>query len=537
MYVRTILAALTLACCHASLLAQARGDSKLMPDRVGPQAMPSDIAPIDAPFEMPALARPTFGQRRIVVNLSAVGASGELVTTILQSSIDHVSDEGGGTVVIPEGEWLTGRLVLKSGVNLHVSKGATLRFSGEIEHYLPAVPARYEGVDVMSAGGLIYANNAERIAVTGGGLLAGPKAGPVREVRRGLPSDVVDIRVPVAERVLDGMQGRHYLRPQFICLMNCRNVLIESVALQDSPMWNIVPIYCEGVIVRGVSIRSRGVVNGDGVNVVSSKHVLVEYCTTDTGDDCYALKAGRGQDGLRTNRGVEKVVLRFNHATGGIGGIACGSETAGGIRDVYAHDCLFEDVRHALYLKTRRPRGGGGEHLTFERIRFNASYHGVLIDMIGLPLYVGELGDRLPRRRITPLTPYYHHLTVRDLQGVCSTGDAIKIKGIPESPARELVFEDVDIESPGLPNLADVAECTFDNCVFRAEESALKLRDAANVTFRQCRFEVASGTPEIQLAEPETEAVRFIGGHPKLSRTDVQSIDGAKVTAAEFSSP
>ena len=67
-------------------------------------------------------------------------------------------------------------------------------------------------------------------------------------------------------------------------------------------MWNIVPIYCEQVIVRGVTVDSQGVVNGDGVNIESSRNVLVEYCSLTTGDDCFALKAGRNLDGLRAGR-------------------------------------------------------------------------------------------------------------------------------------------------------------------------------------------------------------------------------------------
>ena len=95
---------------------------------------------------------------------------------------------------------------------------------------------------------------------------------------------------------------------------------------------------------------------------------------------------------------VENVVIRHNHALGGYGGITCGSETAGGIRNVHVHDCLFENVRHAIYFKTRRPRGGGGEHIAAERIAFSATDHAIFFDMLGLPMYVGELANRLPKR-------------------------------------------------------------------------------------------------------------------------------------------
>lgn len=501
---------------------------------VGPQAMPAEIEPIDAPFKLPKLRKPEFGDRRVALELSSDLQKSTLVTETIQQAIDQLSEDGGGTLILPRGEWLTGRLTLKSGVNLHVPQGVTLKFSGQIEDYLPVVRARYEGTEVMSVGGLIYADGAERIAVTGRGTLIGPSDGPLREARPGLVEDVVDVTLPVEQRVLDGREGRHYFRPQFISLIDCHQVLIEGVTLRNSPMWNVVPIYCDQVIVRGVTIDSHGVVNGDGVNIVSSRNVLVEYCTTRTGDDCFALKAGRGRDGMRTARPVEQVVLRFNHSSGGFGGLSCGSETAGGIRDIYAHDCVFENVRHAVYIKTRRPRGGGGERITIERVRFTSQYHGILIDMIGLPMYVGELGHRLPRRELTPLTPYYRELTVRDLEGTCATGDALKIKGIPESPANDLLFERLSITAPGLPNLADVANCSFLDCTFQAKHPALKLLDAAGVSFKGCRILVAGATPEVDVTGAESKDIVFDDQEPALTEQDIHAHDGAEGSAVRL---
>ncbi|WP_425399441.1 glycoside hydrolase family 28 protein [Aeoliella sp.] len=519
------------ALCSVALANEA---STLSSDQVGPGAMPPEIAPITAPFEMGDLAKPHFGDRRVALELNSAKQRTTLVTRDIQVAIDQLSAAGGGTLVLPEGEWLTGRVELKSGVNLHVPRGTTLNFSGQVEDYLPVVQTRYEGTEVMSVGALIYARDAHRIAVTGGGKLVGPKSGPLREARKGLIDDLLDTSVPVEQRVMDGRNGRHYLRPQFVCLLDCREVLIEGVTLRNSPMWNIVPIYCEQVIVRGVTIESQEVVNGDGVNIVSCRNVLVEYCSTNTGDDCYALKAGRGEDGLRTSKPVENVVLRFNHSTGGTGGIAFGSETAGGIRDIYAHDCVFEGVRHAVYIKTRRPRGGGGERINIERVRFTATYHGVLIDMIGLPMYVGELGNRLPRREHTRLTPFYRDLTIRDLEGTCATGNALKIKGIPESPASDLLFERLSITGPGLPNLADVADCEFVDCTFRAEQPALKFLDAVRVMYENCRLVVADGLPEIEVSGPQSKDIAFSNVTPPLSGDNVRLHDGAEPSSVQI---
>lgn len=478
-------------------------------DNVGPAAMPNEIAPVEAPFELPPLNRPHFSDTEIRLD-EEQGETGKLITRRLQAAIDSLSASGGGRVALPAGEWLTGRLALKSGVELHLEQGAVLRFSGQIEDYLPPVFTRCEGLEMMGLGGMIYAHNQERIAITGSGELRGPDSGPLREARAGLVDDLVDLDAPPTERVFDGQEGRHYLRPNFITFVSCRDVLIEGVTLQNSPMWNVVPVYCDRVVVRGITVNSRGVVNGDGVNIVSCRNVLVEYCSMNTGDDCYAVKAGRGRDGVRVNKPSERIVIRYCHAKGGFGGFTCGSETGGGIQDIYVHDCVFEDVDFAVYFKTRRPRGGGGQRILVERIVCNTKNHAVFFDMIGLPMYVGKLADRLPKRAITPLTPFYRDVTVRDIKGTSSDGEAFKIKGIPESPARNVTLERVDIASRGFVYLIDAAGVKLVDCRFAPEQPVLKLLGSRDVEFLNCQFKTPAGQPiKIEAPGSEAESLRF----------------------------
>ncbi|MBX3427061.1 MAG: glycoside hydrolase family 28 protein [Pirellulales bacterium] len=487
-------------------------------DQTGPAAMPRDVAPIVAPFEMPTPRRPKFPPRTVsIVDCGAIADRGKLATTAIQQAIDRVAAAGGGTALVPAGRWQTGRIVLRSRVNLHLAAGAVLEFSDRIEDYLPPVFTRYEGIELMSAGGLIYARGAEGCAVTGSGELLGPKSGPLREARPGLSDELVDPQSPVEDRVFDGRQGRHYFRPYFITLVECRDVLVEGVALRRGPMWNIVPIACDGVLVRGVTIDSRGVVNGDGIDVESSRNVLVEYCSVDTGDDCYVLKAGRNADGLRTARPVENVVFRRNYAAGGIGGVTCGSETAGGIRRVHVHDCVFEGVKHAIYLKTRRPRGGGGEQLSFERIRFTTQDHAVFCDMLGAPMFVGELAERLPPRPLTPSTPYYRDVTIRGLAGSCQ-GEFVKVKGIPESPLTRFTVEDATVASRGLLNLTDVRQFAIRRSRIVSRDPTITLNAVRGFAGEEVAVE-ATARPRLVKDEDEIAGaaeIEWIGSTPPL---------------------
>ena len=136
---------------------------------VGPEKMPDSIATIVAPFEMPQLQRPEFHGQTVTVEMNT-----DMNTRNIQSAIDNISQAGGGTVVIPAGEWQTGRIELKSHVNLHLSEGCVLRFSGEIKDYLPVVFTRDEGIEIYSLGAFIYAHDAEHIALTGRGHIVGP---------------------------------------------------------------------------------------------------------------------------------------------------------------------------------------------------------------------------------------------------------------------------------------------------------------------------------------------------------------------------
>ncbi len=162
--------------------------------------MPESIEPVAAPFPMPELSRPQFRADTTWVEMD----SGGLSTESIQTAIDSMGRRGGGTVVIPAGVWTTGRITLKSNVELHLSDGAELRFSGYIKDYLPAVFTRDDGVEVYSLGTCIYANGQENIALTGRGKIIGPTTDcEIFTRNEGMMIDGVE-KKPLAERVFDG---------------------------------------------------------------------------------------------------------------------------------------------------------------------------------------------------------------------------------------------------------------------------------------------------------------------------------------------
>lgn len=284
---------------------------------VGSHCMPHDIAPIsNTYFNIPQLKRPQFPDR--TVNMGDKGLRADIpIHTLVNRTIEQLSSQGGGTVIIPAGKWISGRIELKSFVELHIARGAEIVFGGCAEDYLPAVFTRHEGVEIMGPGAFIYANNQENIAITGEGRILGPDMdAEIRKRPNGASVVEKDIPwdMPVEQRIYDGMDGRTFYRPKTISPINCRNVLIEGITMERSTLWNVVPIYCENVIIRGITVNSTEVPSGDGIDIESCKNVLIEYCTLNCGDDCFTLKAGRADDGLRVGKATENVVIRHSLA-------------------------------------------------------------------------------------------------------------------------------------------------------------------------------------------------------------------------------
>ena len=509
---------LLVASCAVRHRNEPAGTTAVIPtkEQVGASQLPAKIAPVRAPFAMPAFRKPSFpAYTRSIAERGA--RPGAKVTTEIQATIDEVSQHGGGTAVIPAGKWQTGRISLKSNVNLRLDEGAELYFSGEVEDYRPAVFTRTEGVEVMSLGACIYANGQQNIAVTGKGKLIGPaQGGSVRKqtMTHDVVENVVLASTPVAQRVYEGHNGSIIFPPMFISPINCRNVYIEGVSLENTAFWNIVPVYCDGVIIRGITVNSIGIQRGDGIDVESSRNVLIEYCTLSCGDDCFTIKAGRGEDGLRVNKPTENVVVRYCLAREGHGGITCGSETAGLIRNLYVHDCVFDNTGVGIRFKTRRSRGGGGENLTYERLRMKLKATAFHWDMLGSKTHVGELASRLPARPITPLTPHFANITARNII-VEQASQFVKVEAIPETPLTNVLLENVDVTAQKLFTGADIQGFTVRHATLRTTDANITLLDTRQVLFDQVHFIVPGNAVLTTVIGEKSADIQFKNCQPQ----------------------
>lgn len=486
---------------------------------VGATLMPNDIAPIkNAPFDMPQFKKPVFPD--FTIDISDRGAKPNvLITSIINQAIMDVNSKGGGTIIVPAGKWKSGRILLKSNVNLHISEGADIEFSGDIKDYLPAVFTRHEGVEIFGAGAFIYANGENNIAVTGKGTITGPALDSEVRKRTNVAS-IIEIDVPTTmslkERVFDGMEGRDFQPPKTIAPINCTNVFIEGVTMNRSALWNVVPTYCENVIIRGITVNSLEIPRGDGIDIESSKGVLIEYCTLNTHDDCFTLKSGRGEDGLRVGKPTENVVIRHSLATGGPGGIIYGSETAGNIKNIYTHDCVIKGTWIGLRFKTRRPRGGGIENILCERIRMIDVKEAFSWDLLGTRKWVGELADRIPLRKINSLTPVVRNIHIKDFS-VESSDRMISATCIPEIPLRNVVIENGTINSKQIiPRLNDVEGFTLNNITINAQDNKINILDGRDILFKNVTFVIPEKEVIVNIEGEQSKNIRFENINPNV---------------------
>jgi len=375
---------------------------------------------------------PTFPDTDFVItDYGAVGDGTTNCTEAIKSAVSACSQAGGGRVVVPIGVFLTGPIHLKSNVNLYVSKNAEVKFSRNYSDYLPVVYSRFEGTECYNYSPLIYAFEQENIAISGQGTLNGQGDNshwwPWKSTGS---SDVSHLRqqaedgVPVENRIYgDG----HYLRPNMIQPYRCKNILIDSVRIINSPMWHIHPVLCENLTVSNVTVEGYGP-NNDGCNPESCKNVLINNCYFNTGDDCIAIKSGRNADGRRVNTPSENIIIKNCTMKDGHGGVVMGSEITGGARNIYASDCNMDspNLNRALRIKTNSIRGGIVENIYLKDIKV-----GTVSDAaIRVNYYYGE-GD------IADFTPIVRNIEVKNM--TCQqTNYALRLEGYERSKISDI---------------------------------------------------------------------------------------------------
>lgn len=371
---------------------------------------------VEAPFKMPNIKIPDFSncKKVSIVDFGAVQGDKDKTSQAIAKAIAKANKMGGGTVVIPKGEWLTGKIHFKSNVNLHLDEGAVLLFSEDPKDYLPAVNSTWEGYECLNYSPLVYAYQCKNIAITGKGELKAkmdvwkqwfkrPK-GHMESLKR--LYNLASYNKPMKERQM--VNDSANFRPQFIQFNRCENILMDGVSITNSPFWTIHPFLSKNIVLRNLKVYAHGH-NNDGVDPEMSQNMLIENCVFDQGDDAIAIKSGSNQDAWRLHTPSKNIVMRNCTVKNGHQLVAIGSELSGGVENVFIDKCIVVDgakLNHLLFIKTNERRGGYVSNIYMSNIVSGKIDQGIL----GIETDVMyQWRDLVPtiERRLTPIKNVY----------------------------------------------------------------------------------------------------------------------------------
>src|ERR1017187_9534784 len=348
----------------------------------------------------------------------------------IQNLIDRAAREGGGTLVVPAGTFVTGALCFKQGVNLSIEKGGVLKGSINPEDY-PQVQTRWEGTEREWTSALLNFTGMTDVELSGEGTVDG--SGDEWLARGGFGRG----QQPRAPQEGAAPPRPRAGRPRMICFQNCKRVRIANLKLRQQAVWCLHILYSEDVTVDGVSIMAdHNIPSSDGIDIDSSRRVRVNNVDIDVNDDCITIKSGKDADGLRVNRPAEDIVIENSRFHYGHGGVAMGSETSGGIRNVEVRNCVSDSGNWApIRFKTQPSRGGVVENITYRDMTLHATRQAFEFN--------------LEWRMVPPIAPPAKVLpVVRNVKIINVSGDVDSvgiIHGLADSPIRDIHFENCRI--------------------------------------------------------------------------------------------
>ena len=431
------------------------------------------------------------------VSLDSFGAVGDgvcLNTRAFAEALEELSSKGGGRLDVPAGIWLTGPIGLPSCTELHLDDNAIIVFSPDQDLY-PIIDTNFEGLDVRRCLSPIYAEGAHDIAITGGGIIDG-SGDAWREVKKrkvgsdqwkailkkgGVLADDGSAWYPdegykkaratagslnYPDPSLDELEIKTFLRPVLLSLRECERVLLEGVTFQNSPAWNLHPLWCKDVTIKDINVRNPHYsANGDGIDIEACENVVLTGSSFDVGDDAICIKSGKDADGRRHARKCRNLLISGCTVYHGHGGFVVGSEMSGGVENIRVKDCRFIGTDVGLRFKSTRGRGGLVKDIFCENIYMKdiVSY-GVIFNLYYAGVAASDMQEGGVEQEVTAdeTTPEFRDI---HFSGITCSGakQAIYINGLPEMPVRGISFSDSRFSADKGCEIHFAEDITFDN--------------------------------------------------------------------------
>ncbi|MEO9477985.1 MAG: glycoside hydrolase family 28 protein [Cyclobacteriaceae bacterium] len=443
----------------------------------------------------------------------------EKATDAIKTAIAEASENGGGTVYFPAGEYLTGPIYLKSNITLFLDAGAYVRFSDDFEDYLPFVQSRYEGLMTKSFSPFIYAFEEENIAIVGRGTLDGQGTEWWHQAERlggkGVKNykyfdDYKKANQDTINQYSPYITKKGFLRPPFIQPMYCKNVRIEGVTIKNSPFWTVSPEFCENVTITGVTINNPHSPNTDGINPSSCKYVRISDCHISVGDDCITIKSGKDESGRMMNAAAEDYTITNCTMLSGHGGVVIGSEMSGGVKKITISNCVFDGTDRGIRIKSTRGRGGVVEDIRVDNV--------IMKDIKKEAIKLNMFYSKTELEPVSERTPIFRDIHFSNI--TAESNKAVVLIGLEEMPIENITFSDINFDSNEGVSVKDGKHIEFHNVtVNKNMGAAIEIETSSDVEIDGFKtYHHQEGRPSVELKE--TQDV-FISGSRATKGTDV----------------
>ena len=414
----------------------------------------------------------------------AKGDGSTLNTVSIQKAIDAAA-RSGGIVTFKPGTYLTGSLFLKSSTRLDVGEGVTLIGSQKLDDY-PMLPTRIAGIEMTWPSALINVRDQHDVTIEGKGTIDGD--GPIWW------KSYWDLRAAYEPKGLRWASDYDARRPRLILLQNGSGIhLGGGILLKRSGFWTVQVLYSDHVIIDGIVIRNNEGGKGpstDGIDIDSSRNVLVEHADIDVNDDALCLKAGRDSDGLRVNRPTEDIVIRDSIIRRGAAAVTIGSETSGGFRNIEAYNLTaLSGVPSGVLFKSAHTRGGSASDIRI---------HDLTLEGVAIPIHITmdwnptfSYATLPPREKNVPaywitLTtkvpeqqglPHFRDVHIWNIKATGAT-QAFSVRAYPNATLDNFRLDHLDMEAKTAGFIANAKNWTFsDNQIRTADGSKVTVTD------------------------------------------------------------
>jgi DNA sulfur modification protein DndE len=486
-------------------------------------------------FELPKIYTPHFKKDTFnIMNYGAVADGMTLNSSAINKAIEACAKSGGGTVLIPQGSYVTGPIIMKSNIDLHIAKNALVIFSPDFNQY-PLVVSSFEGVDAARCQSPVVAENLENIAITGqgvmngngyywrpvkkdkltesqwknhlkdfGGVLTADKKmwyASEKALKGSLTNNIG--KLTGGKKLADFEDVKDFLRPNMIRVYQCKNILIQDVTFENSPAWTTHLMMSEHITLKNLKVKNPWYgTNTDALDLESCKNALVEDCNFDTGDDGITIKSGRDAEGRKRGMPTQDIIVNNCTVYHSHGGFVVGSEMSGGAKNLYVSNSTFIGSDIGLRFKTTRGRGGTVENVYVNNVNMkDIPAEAILFDMYYMakdPVVLAGEKREPPAVEFKPVdetTPQFRNFYFRNI--TCNgAAKGIFVRGIPEMHVKNILIENAVLQADEGIDIQEATNITLNNITMISKNtnpvayilnsdsitiSNLKYRDSAEV--------------------------------------------------------